>query len=86
MKKVLGLFIVAVALFSCNKAKQCYDCKTVVPILLYGSEVWGLENSDIIESVHLTFCKFLLGLKTSTPTNMIYGELGRYPLSVIITV
>ena len=29
----------------------------VEPILLYGAEVWGFENLDIIERVHLQFCK-----------------------------
>ena len=56
--------------------------KVVVPILLYGSEVWGFENLDIIESVHLRFCKHILRLKQSTPNFMVLGELGRYPLSV----
>ena len=56
--------------------------KVVVPVLLYGSEVWGFENLDIIESVHLRFCKHILRLKQSTPNFMVLGELGRYPLSV----
>ena len=30
--------------------------KSVVPILLYGCEVWGFENIDIIERIHLKFC------------------------------
>ena len=54
--------------------------KMVKPILLYGCEVWGFSNNDIIEKVHLKFCKLLLHLKSSTPSYMIYGELGRYPL------
>ena len=31
--------------------------KVVVPVLLYGSEVWGYENLDVIERVHLKFLK-----------------------------
>jgi hypothetical protein len=54
--------------------------KVVKPILLYGCELWGLSNCDIIERVHLKYCKLLLNLKSSTPNCMIYGELGRYPL------
>jgi hypothetical protein len=27
--------------------------KTILPILLYGSEIWGFENVDIIERVHI---------------------------------
>ena len=56
----------------------------VKPILLYGCEVWGFSNNDIIEKVHLKFCKLLLHLKSSTPSYMIYGELGRYPLEIDI--
>lgn len=31
--------------------------KIVVPILLYGSEVWGFGNLDVIEKLKLHFCK-----------------------------
>ena len=48
--------------------------KSVVPILLYGCEVLGFENIDIIERIHLK----------STAHYMVYGELGRYPLRVLI--
>ena len=58
--------------------------KMVKPVLLYGCEIWGIGNNDEIERVQLKFCKLLLGLKTSTPSYMIYGELGRYPLEVDI--
>lgn len=58
--------------------------KIVKPILLYGSEVWGVGNNSVIERVHLKFCKILLNVKKSTPDFMIYGELGRYPLEIDI--
>ena len=58
--------------------------KIVKPILLYGCEIWWFGNIDIIERVHLTFCKLILNLKKSTPNFMIYGELGIYPMSVYI--
>ena len=57
---------------------------TVAPIILYGSEIWGYENLDIIEKLQKKFCKFILKLKDSTPTCIAYGELGRYPLTGII--
>ena len=58
--------------------------KTVKPILLYGCETWGFGKNDIIEKVHLKFCKLLLHVKTSTPNVMVYGELGRYPIDIDI--
>ena len=60
--------------------------KLVKPILLYGCEVWGFENNDILERVQLKFFKLLLGLKQTTPSSVIYGELGLYPLNVDIKV
>ena len=60
--------------------------KTILPILLYCSEIWVFENIDIIERVHSRFCKLILHLKQSTPNCMVYGELGRYPISVIMKV
>ena len=57
-----------------------------IHVLLYGSEIWGFKNIDIIERVHLRFCKLILQLKKSTPNFMVYGELGGYPISVIMKV
>ena len=60
--------------------------KTIKPILLYGAEVWGFGNCDIIERVHLKFLKYVLNLKKkkSTPSRMIYGELGIFPIKIEI--
>ena len=72
-----------------NLSIQCqldlFD-KIITPILLYGCEVWGFSKNEIIERVHLRFCKLLLNFKTSTPSYMVYGELGRYPLDIDIKV
>ncbi|XP_048242063.1 uncharacterized protein LOC125374743 [Haliotis rufescens] len=53
----------------------------VDPILLYGCEIWGFENCKQIESVHLNFPRKLLPIRKSTHLYMLYGELGRVPLS-----
>ena len=37
--------------------------KLIKPILDYGSEIWGFLNANVIERVHLRFCKNLLGVK-----------------------
>lgn len=58
--------------------------KTIKPVLLYGCEVWGYGNCDIIERVHLKFLKIIFNLKKSTPSFMIYGELGITPITVDI--
>ena len=58
--------------------------KTIKPILLYGCEIWGIGNIDMIERIQLKFYKHVLNLKKSTPSNMIYGELGITPLYIDI--
>jgi hypothetical protein len=58
----------------------------IKPILLYGCEVWVLGKNEVLERVHLKFCKILLNLKSSTPNYMVYGELGRYPIDIDIKV
>ena len=58
--------------------------KMIKPILLYGCEIWGFGIIDIIERVQLKFFKHILHLKKSTPSFMIYGELGVYPLIIDI--
>ena len=61
----------------CRKNKLSNECqldmydKTILPILLYGSEIWSFETIDIIERVHLRFCKLILHLKQSTPNCMV---------------
>jgi hypothetical protein len=74
------------ALYECLKLGRLYilsiKCqldffdKMVKPV--YGCEIWGMGNNDILERVHLTFCKSLLNLRTSTPSCLVYGEPGRY--------
>ena len=56
----------------------------VAPILLYGSEVWGVVKNDNIEKVHLQFSKRIVGVRVTTPNCLVYGELGRYPLDINI--
>ncbi len=58
--------------------------KTIIPILTYGCEVWGFENNDIILKLQMRFYKLLLNLRSSTPSAMILGELGKYPVTVHI--
>ena len=54
----------------------------VKPVLLYGCEVWAHKGTDILEKLHLRFCKYVC-VNKSTCTNMVYGELGATPLALI---
>ncbi|MEW8544526.1 MAG: hypothetical protein AB2693_13435, partial [Candidatus Thiodiazotropha sp.] len=58
--------------------------KTIKPILLYGAEVWGYGDCTVLERIHLKFLKYIFKLKKSTPSYMIYGELGIFPITIDI--
>ena len=55
----------------------------IAPSLLYGSELWGFEQHDAVEKVHIQACKLLLNVPSCTPNDMVLGDLGRFPLLVI---
>ena len=54
----------------------------VCPILLYGSEVWGFQKIDM-EIFYRFFSQKYLKLRPSTPTCMIYGEVGKLTITNI---
>ena len=66
-----------------------FECQ-IQPMLTYGSEVWGImADYSIIEKVHLSndvlsneAIKRFLNVSTRTPSALVYGETGRYPLYV----
>jgi hypothetical protein len=57
----------------------------ITPILVYSCEVWGFENKQGIEKMHLQYCKRILNLRSSTPNFMVYGKIGRFPVEIINT-
>ena len=58
--------------------------KMVMPVILYGCEIWGFKNLGTLERLHLKFCKLVLKLKSSTPNVMIYGETGRFKIEYYV--
>ena len=57
---------------------------TIIPILTYSCEVIGYENYQMLELVQNKFLRSLFRARKSTPLYMLYGELGRLPLDIII--
>ena len=56
-------------------------------MLTYSAEVWGImADHSTIERVHLFAIKRLLNVSTRTPSALVYGETGRYPLYIITYV
>ena len=79
--------------FVLSKAKDnnlSTECKLklfdsiVLPIMLYGCEIWGHEKIDICNSIQIHFLRHILPVKKSTPFFMLFGELGRLPVEIII--
>ena len=79
------------ALFSMTSAQYQYpeiNVKTqlhlfnalVLPVLNYGSEIWGFSEADKLEKLHLGFLKNILSVRKSIPSAFIYKELGTLPL------
>ena len=60
--------------------------RCVMPILLYGCELWGFEKNNVnsLEIFYKRFIKTALNLFTFTPSCMIFGESGQPNLSDLI--
>ena len=63
-----------------------------LPILLYGSEVWGIYDKDDfnnwekddVEKTQIYFCKQFLGVNKQCPNVATRNELGRLPLKLAV--
>ena len=59
--------------YRCNNADFPIDLKiklfdhTILPILTYGSEIFGYENIDILEKIHNDFLRKITNTRKSTP-------------------
>ena len=80
--------------FVLSKSKDNYlstECKLkmfdsmVLPLLLYGCEIWGYEKVDIFNSVQINFLRHIIPVKKATPIFLLYGELGRMPIELLYT-
>ncbi|CAL4075680.1 unnamed protein product, partial [Meganyctiphanes norvegica] len=82
------------ALFAIKAQKERYNLpvdivldlfdKMILPILLYGCEIWGFEDIDCIEIFYRKFLKYVLRVNMQTTNCMVYGETGRKPLGLKI--
>ena len=58
--------------------------RIVIPILLYGSEIWGYECPKQLQIMFNNVMRKFLKLNRSTPMCMINGELGLKEISEYI--
>ena len=56
--------------------------KIVLPILIYGAEIWGTKYAGPIEAVHIQYCKYILRVSSRMSNAAVMGELGRHPLYI----
>ena len=76
------------------KSLQCHNIDVfsklfsskIQPILLYGSEIWGVHESKEIERVHTFAFKTFLNVSLHCSNSLLYGDTGRYPLSICTTI
>ena len=65
---------------------------TVLPILTYGGEVWGVSkhtnfkkwDQSPAEKIHLKFCKHYLELNRKASNSATRSELGRLPIQITL--
>ena len=57
---------------------------TVLPILMYASEIWGYYVIRDMELLYMKFLKQVLGVHKNTSNDMTYGELGVFPLVIYL--
>ena len=54
----------------------------VVPILLYGSEIWGYRKYEVLEKVQYYACKRYMCVGIKSCNAAVLGDCGRFPLHV----
>ena len=68
-----------------NLRLQSFD-HTILPAALYSCQVWGFENTQLIENLHNEFLRWITNLKKSTHIYMLRAELGRLPIDINIKI
>ena len=56
----------------------------ILPIALYGCEILGFENSQIIENLHNVFLRQIINLRKKYPYIYVTCRMGRHPIQINI--
>ena len=67
--------------FPFNASYSIFE-KCIMPVITYGSQIWGTQVHHSTEDVHVRFLKRQLGLGSTTPTVAVLGESASYPIYI----
>lgn len=67
----------------CRKHDPLLDT-TVMPIMTHGCGIWGCTVDRELKQLLMKFLKHVLYVHKNTSKDIVYGELGEYPIDVII--
>jgi hypothetical protein len=48
------------------------------------AQKYGVMKTNVIETLHLEFYKYVMRAKKTTPNCIVCGELGRMPMSILV--
>ena len=68
--------------FSFVTSNEIFD-KCIVPVSIYGCEVWGMKVYQCVENNLVKFCRHQLGVGSKAPIPAILGECGRKRMYVL---
>ena len=58
--------------------KKLYETM-VLPVIHYGSAIWGHSQFSCINGVHIKACQYFLGVGKYTPNAAVQGDVGIFP-------
>ena len=67
--------------FSVSISREIFE-KCTLPVITYGSEIWGTCVHNDIENVLVQYCRMQLGVNTNAPGPAVLGECGRHGVYV----
>ena len=65
-----------------NTYFKIFDTK-IMPILMYGCELWGNSIMKCIENIHISACKRFLKVYKNACNDSVLGDLGRFPMYIV---
>ena len=82
---VLSIAHKTIGYFDCSSHFKLFD-SVILPILSYGSVIWGFQYYDEIERAYIKWCRWILGVPMHSVNEAVVGECDRHPVFVYIVV